>query len=186
MTALDPAPAKALVHSGSEVAFLDVREHGQYGEGHPLFAVNCPYSRLEALAPKLAPRATVPALLIDAGDGVAQRAARTLRRLGYTDVVWVDGGAPAWAAAGFTLFKGVNVPSKVLGELVEEAWHIPTVAPEELARWRSEGRRFRFFDTRPRPEWAKMTVPGTVCLPNGELAHRYDAVISDESEPVVL
>ena len=42
---------KPLLTGGGEIAFLDVREHGQYGEGHPFFAVNLPYSRLEALAP---------------------------------------------------------------------------------------------------------------------------------------
>jgi hypothetical protein len=31
-----PAEAKTIVHAGAEIAFLDVREHGQYGEGHPL------------------------------------------------------------------------------------------------------------------------------------------------------
>jgi rhodanese-related sulfurtransferase len=186
MNAIGPAAAKALIHGGAEIAFLDVREHGQYGEGHPLFVANCPFSRLELLAPRLAPRRTVPVLLIDGGDGVAARAAKRLLELGYADVSWIDGGAPAWASAGFGIFKGVNVPCKVLGELVEEAWHVPTLGPEELAAWRSQGRRFRFFDSRPRTEWAKMTVPGTQCLPNGELAHRFDAVIPDETEPLVL
>ena len=32
---------------GGEIAFVDVREEGQHGEGHPLLAVNLPYSRLE-------------------------------------------------------------------------------------------------------------------------------------------
>jgi rhodanese-related sulfurtransferase len=186
MNAIDPHSAKAVIHGGAEVAFLDVREHGQYGEGHPLFAVNCPFSRLEVLAVRLAPRQTVPVLLVDDGDGVARRAAKCLLELGYDDVSWVDGGAPAWTKAGFTLFKGVNVPSKVVGELIEATWHVPTVGPEDLEIWRSQGRRFRLFDTRPRTEWAKMTVPGTQCLPNGELAHRFDAVITDETEPVVL
>ena len=31
-----------------EIAFIDVREEGQHGMGHPLLAVNIPYSRLEA------------------------------------------------------------------------------------------------------------------------------------------
>ena len=44
---------KPLLTDGGEIAFLDVREHGQYGEGHPFFAVNLPYSRLETLAPAL-------------------------------------------------------------------------------------------------------------------------------------
>ncbi|HDZ73178.1 MAG TPA: hypothetical protein ENH55_10445 [Aurantimonas coralicida] len=42
------ADAKAAVHGGAEIAFLDVREAGQFADGHPLFAIPCPYSRLEA------------------------------------------------------------------------------------------------------------------------------------------
>ena len=52
--------AKELVHRPGEIAFLDVREHGEYGEGHPFLVVSCPYSRLEILAPSLVPRKTVP------------------------------------------------------------------------------------------------------------------------------
>src|SRR3546814_2687645 len=45
--AISAAQAKALVHDGAEIAFLDVREAGEFGEGHPLFAIPCPYSRSE-------------------------------------------------------------------------------------------------------------------------------------------
>ncbi len=176
MRRLDPAAARDLLHGGGEVAFLDVREAGQFGEGHPLFAVPLPYSRLEERAPGLVPRRDAPVLLVDDGDGVAERAARRLESLGYTDVSIVDGGAPGWAAAGFTLYKGVNVPSKTLGELAEAVWHPKTITAGELASWKAEGRRFGVFDARPPSEYAKMRVPGAVCLPNGELAHRLGAV----------
>jgi rhodanese-related sulfurtransferase len=80
----------------------------------------------------------------------------------------------------------VNVPSKTLGELAEAAWHPATVAPETVKRWKSEGKDFRFFDARPPAEYGKMRVPGAVCLPNGELAHRFGAAVPDASTPVVI
>ncbi len=180
------AEAKAHIHDGEEIAFLDVRETGEFGEGHPLFAVPCPYSRMEARIGALAPRRNVRVLLIDGGDGVAERAARALERLGYSSVNWIAGGAPAWEAAGYTLFKGVNVPSKTLGELAEHAWHPETIDADSLAKWRVEGRPFRLFDARPPAEYAKMRVPGAVCLPNGELAHRFPVAVTDHSAPVVV
>ena len=183
---ISAAEAKALVHDGGEIAFLDVREAGEFGEGHPLFAVPCPYSRLEGRIAALVPRRDVRVLLIDGGDGVAARAAGALEDLGYSAVSWVTGGAPAWAAAGYTLFKGVNVPSKTLGELAEHAWHPATIDAPTLAQWQAEGRRFRFFDARPAGEYAKMRVPGAVCLPNGELAHRFPVAVEDETVPVVV
>ena len=178
--------AKALVHDGAELAFLDVREAGELGEGHPLFAIPCPYSALEARIAALVPRRRVRVLLIDGGDGVAERAAAALETLGYGDVMTVAGGTPAWAAAGFTLFQGVNVPSKTRGELAEHAWHPRTIDAPTLKRWQDEGRNFRFFDARPPAEYAKMRVPGAVCLPNGELAHRFAAAVDDPAAPVVV
>ncbi|ESR26111.1 rhodanese-like domain-containing protein [Lutibaculum baratangense] len=179
-----PAEAKARVHGGGEIAFLDVREAGQFGEGHPLFAVPCPYSRLESLSARLVPNPAVPVVLIDAGDGLAEKAGERLRALGYADVSRVEGGAPGWQRAGFTLFKGVNVPSKTLGELAEHEWHPRTVDAERLREWQAEG-RVRLFDGRPPSEYAKMHVPGAVCMPNGELAHRID-LVADGEVPVVV
>jgi rhodanese-related sulfurtransferase len=184
--AIEAAQAKALVHGPGEVAFLDVREAGQFGEGHPLFAAPLPYSRLELDAPALVPNPAVPVLLVDGGDGEADRAARRLVALGYQDIRILAGGTPAWAQAGFTLFKGVNLPGKTLGELAETAWHPPMVTAETLQAWRQAGRPFSFFDVRPPAEHAKMRVPGARCLPNGELPHRLPAAVSDPAAPVVV
>ena len=129
--------ARRRLHDGGEIALLDIREAGQFGEAHPLFATPCPYSRLEILAPRLVPRRTAPVLLLDAGDDVAERAAKRLEALGYTDVSIIAGGMPAWAAAGFPVYKGVNVPSKTLGELAEQIWHPSMITPEQLAVWKA-------------------------------------------------
>lgn len=177
--------ARQRLHGGGEIALLDVREAGQFGEAHPLFATPCPYSRLEILAPRLVPRRTAPVLLIDAGDGVAKRAAMCLQGLRYTDVSIIDGGMPAWVAAGFPVYKGVNVPSKTLGELAEQIWHPSMITPEHIAAWKTEKRDFRFFDARPPEEYAKMRVPGATCLPNGELAHRLPVAARPDA-PIVI
>ncbi|HXF54311.1 MAG TPA: rhodanese-like domain-containing protein [Hyphomicrobiaceae bacterium] len=181
-----PQDARKRIHGAEEVAFLDVREAGQFGEGHPLFAVPCPYSRLELAIGGLVPRKSTPLLLLDAGDGVAQLAAQRLAAAGYADIAIVEGGAAGWQAAGLTLFKGVNVPSKTLGELVEHALHPPMIEAVALAQWQREGRAFRLFDARPPAEYAKMRVPGARCLPNGELAHRFEAVVGDRLTPVIV
>jgi rhodanese-related sulfurtransferase len=186
MRSIDACTAKRLAHSDSEIAFLDVREHGLYGEGHPLFAVWCPYSRLELLAPSLVPNPSVPVVLIDADDGVALRAAARLEPLGYGNVSVVDGGVHGWTRAGFTLFEGEHVPSKTLGELAERVFHPATIDAATLAEWQTEKRPHALFDVRPPAEHSKMTLPGARCVPNGELPHRLAAVTGDESIPIVL
>jgi rhodanese-related sulfurtransferase len=138
------------------------------------------------MAPALVPNPRVPVLLFDGGDGVAERAARRLASIGYESIAAVSGGTAAWERAGFTLFKGVNVPSKTLGELAEMIWHPATIDAATLAQWRADGRQFRLFDARPPAEHRKMTVPGAVCLPNGELAHRFPAAVRDPNTPVVV
>jgi rhodanese-related sulfurtransferase len=179
--------AKARVHDRSrEIAFLDVREYGQYGEGHPFLAVPCPFSRMEDRVAQLVPRPSTPILLLDEDNGVAERASTILAGMGYRDVSWVEGGAAAWAGAGFTLFKGVNLPSKTLGELLEQEWHVPRIPIEDFARWQGEGRAFHLFDGRPASEHRKMRVPGAMSMPNGELPHRFGTVVSDDRTPIII
>lgn len=186
MKTIEAKNAAATFHAGGEIAFLDVREAGQFGEGHPLFAIPLPYSMLETKVTRLVPRRDVTVLLLDAGDGIAGRAATRLAGLGYTDVNVIDGGISGWEAAGLGVYKGVNVPSKTLGELAETIWHPKMITAEGLAEWKASGRGFSFYDARPTAEYHKMRVPGSVCLPNGELAHRVASLNGVENAPLVI
>ncbi|MCY0093836.1 rhodanese-like domain-containing protein [Hoeflea ulvae] len=184
MRSIPAIEARALLHGGQEIAFLDVREAGQFVEGHPLFAIPLPYSILESRIGLLVPRLTCPILLIDNGDGVAERVQARLSDMGYNNILRIKGGMPAWEASGFPVYKGVNVPSKTLGEMAELIWHPKMITADELARAREQADDLGFFDARPAAEYAKMRVPGAVCLPNGELAHRISA-IGDKARIVV-
>lgn len=176
----------AWLADGQEIALLDVREHGQYGEGHPFLAVNLPYSRLEIEAPALLPRLDARLVLLDDGDGVAELAAAALAVQGYGNLHLLQDGAPGWQAAGHTLFKGVNVPSKTFGELVEHHAGTPQVSAETLRAWQAEGRVHVLLDGRTLAEHRKQTIPGAIPVPNGELALRIGALLSGPDEPVVV
>src|SRR5262245_37356492 len=65
------ANLKRLLSEPSELALIDVREHGQFGAGHAFFAVPLPYSRFELGLPSLVPNPHVRLILCDGGDGVA-------------------------------------------------------------------------------------------------------------------
>src|SRR5829696_6206359 len=106
------AALRAMLLDEQELALIDVREERIFSESHLLFARSVPLSRLELRFARLVPRKATRIVLVDDDDGLAARAARVLVAGGYTDVRILDGGNAGWAAAGYELFSGVNVPSK--------------------------------------------------------------------------
>jgi rhodanese-related sulfurtransferase len=177
---------RAMLQDGGELALLDVREPGQFGESHLLFATPLPYSRLELDVAPLVPRPSVRIVVCDDDSGVACLAARRLDALGYSDVSVLDGGIGAWANAGYTLFKGVNVPSKLFGELVEHVYHTPRVAVQELAAMRERGEDVIVVDGRPYAEYQKMNIPGGVCCPNAELPYRIGELVKSPKTKIIV
>ncbi|MGX0889787.1 cystathionine beta-lyase [Pseudomonas sp. ADAK2 TE3594] len=182
-----PGQLQQWLFDGQEIALFDVREHGQYGEAHLFHGVNLPYSRLELEVRRLAPNPQVRLVIYDQNGGdVAARAAQRLQVLGYGRVHILDGGADGWQAAGLQLFAGVHVPSKAFGELVEEVSHTPHVTARQLAEWQARGEPLVVLDGRPFDEYRKMTIPGSVCCPNGELGYRVYDLVPDDSTPIVV
>src|SRR6478752_7475816 len=123
---VDAATLKDWLSENTEIALLDVREAGQFGEGHLFFAVPLPYSRFELALPALVSNRAVRVVLCDGGEeNIAARAANRAEALGYRNVHILEGGTQAWKRAGYTIYQGVNVPSKTFGELVEHERHTP-------------------------------------------------------------
>ena len=186
MRPIDAHTLKVWLHDGAEIALLDVREHGQYGEAHPFYAVPLPYSRLELEVGRLVPRPATRVVLLDEGDGVAERAGERLEAIGYNAVHMLQGGAAAWKAAGYELFAGVNLPSKSFGEMAEHVYGTPHITAPELAARQARGEKLVVLDGRPVDEYRKMTIPGSICCPNGELALRIGALAPDPETTVVV
>ncbi len=185
-TRIDAKTLKAWLSGGGEIALLDVREHGRYGEAHLFFAVPLPYSRFELGLPALVPRPSTRLVLCDEGDGVAGHAAARAAALGYGNVHVLAGGIGAWQAAGYTLYAGVNVPSKAFGELVELARHTPRVTAQQLQAMREAGEDMVIVDGRTTAEFQKMSIPGGICCPNGELALRIGELVPNPRTKIVV
>jgi rhodanese-related sulfurtransferase len=188
MTAtIDAATLKAWLSDGGEIALLDVREVGQFGEGHLFFAVPLPYSRFELALPSLVPNPAVRLVLCDGGeDAIAVRAAKRAEAMGYRNVHVLAGGTRAWKRAGYTLYAGVNVPSKTFGELVEHEKHTPHITVQDLEAMRRAGENFVIVDGRTFAEYRKMNIPGGICCPNGELVLRIGAIAPDPKTKIVV
>ncbi len=184
---ISPGVLQSALHDGREIALLDVREDGEFGEGHLLFATPLPYSRLELGIGALVPRKSARIVLCDSGDSdVAQCAAERLLAQGYTDISLLEGGTRGWEAAGHVLFKGVNVPSKLFGEMVEHAYNTPRITAGDLARMRENGEDFALFDGRPLHEHHKMTIPGSTCCPNAELPYRIASMVRNPKTKIII
>ncbi|HEX5957503.1 MAG TPA: rhodanese-like domain-containing protein [Hyphomicrobiaceae bacterium] len=177
---------KAWLSGSTEIALIDVREHGQYGEGHPLFSVSVPYSTFEMGISTLVPNPRVRLVLCDAGDGVAERAAGAAEAMGYANVCVLAGGVDAWREAGYTLYAGVNVPSKAFGELVEHTRGTPRVAAQDLKAMQDAGENMVIVDGRTFAEFQRMSIPGGISCPNGELALRIGSLVPDPATRIIV
>src|SRR6476659_2178920 len=183
---VDARALKAMLADGRELALIDVREELVFSQNHLLFARSVPLSRLELRFARLVPRRTTRIVLCDDADGMAERAAGILARAGCTDVAVLDGGVAAWAAAGFELFSGVNVPSKAFGEFVEHASATPSIAADELDRLIRAGTDMVVLDSRPFDEYQRVSIPTAVNVPGAELALRiHDLAPSPQTLVVV-
>src|SRR5438105_7459127 len=163
---------KAMLADGGELALLDAREELIFSRGHLLHARSLPLSRLELRIRALVPRPATRVVLVDDDDGLAQRAAERLARLGYSDVAILEGGIAAWTAAGFELFSGINVPSKAFGEFIEHADATPNIGAEELEKLLRERADVVVLDSRPFDEYSRMSIPTATNVPGAELVLR--------------
>ncbi len=186
MTRIAPATLRGWIADGRELAILDAREEGEFGAGHLFWAVPCPLSRAELRVPVLLPRLGTRIVCVDDGRGLAERLAEHLAGQGATDLHVLDGGTPAWEAAGFVLFSGVNVPSKAFGEWVEHHYGTESVDAAELKRWIDAGRDMVVLDSRPLEEFRSMSIPTGVNVPGGELAYRIGDLAPDPATIVVV
>jgi len=184
--AVSPAALRGMLEDGGEIALVDVREELIYSQGHLLLARSAPLSRLELKFAQFIPRRTTRIVLCDGNDGLAERAAATLARNGYSDLHILAGGVEAWAAAGFELFTGVNVPSKAFGEFIEHEDGTPSIAADELAHLIDKDADLVILDSRPFDEYARVSIPGATNVPGAELVLRAREIAPSPDSMVVV
>ncbi len=186
MRQIDARTLRAWIQDGHELAILDAREEGEFGAGHLFWAAPCPLSRAELRIPAVLPRLATRIVCVDDGRGLAERLAALLERLGADDVHVLTGGTPAWAAAGYVVFTGVNVPSKAFGEWVEHRYGTESVDAADLKAWMDDGRDMVVLDSRPMDEFRRMSIPTGINVPGGELAYRIADMVPDPSTTIVV
>jgi rhodanese-related sulfurtransferase len=175
-----------MIGDGSELALVDVREELIFSRRHLLLARSIPLSRFELKFAQLVPRRTTRIVLCDDGDGAASRAAAILARNGYSDLAILNGGIDAWAAAGYELFSGVNVPSKAFGEYIEHESGTPSIAAAELEQLLRDKADIVVLDSRPFDEYSRVSIPTGVNVPGAELVLRAREIAPSPETTIVV
>ena len=155
---------QTLRKSGGEYALFDVRESAEAHGGHIFGATFLPRRSLMLRIKTLVPRWDTPIVVYDQGeeDQRGARAASTLERSGYDNVLLLVGGWRAWCQHGGEQSQGSNVPSKWFGETVQEHGGIPVIQATSLHTEMEQGRPYRVCDIRSPEEFQRFRVPGAV------------------------
>jgi rhodanese-related sulfurtransferase len=163
---------------------LDVREPPLADGGHIAGATVVPLADVELRLDALLPVRESPAVVYDDDDGRAQVAADMLRRHGLEDVSVLEGGFPAWQAAGGPVERGRNVPSKRFGETVLKEDPDLFIEPQELQAGLDSDHPPVVFDVRTPPEHRREHVPDACNVPGFGVVLAAQQL--DRSTPIVV
>ena len=95
-----PDEVRQRLSNGAGYTVVDVREKEEYREGHLPGALSVPRGFLDMRIEEAIPDKASPLVLYCAGGTRSLLAGRTLREMGYTNVVSMSGGFGAWKGAG--------------------------------------------------------------------------------------
>ncbi|MEO6027698.1 MAG: molybdopterin-synthase adenylyltransferase MoeB [Candidatus Binatia bacterium] len=96
-------------------ALLDVREKDEYRDGHLDGAISLPRGFLEMRVEETVPDKQTPIIAYCAGGTRSLIAARTLKEMGYANVVSMTGGFTAWKNAGMPFVQDHQFTAEQLG-----------------------------------------------------------------------
>ena len=101
---VDPSEATHLINR-EEALVIDVRDPGEYGQGHILGARNVPLTRIVEGVAGVVKRKDRPLVVYCDGGSRSSKAAAALKQQGYSRVASLSGGIGAWQQAGLPVEK---------------------------------------------------------------------------------
>jgi rhodanese-related sulfurtransferase len=100
------ADVRARLDRGERFHFIDVREDCEFDADRAAGARHIGRGVLERDVEALIPEKDAPIVLYCGGGYRSALSADNLQRMGYTNVVSMDGGIRAWREAGYPIEKG--------------------------------------------------------------------------------
>lgn len=178
---------RSWLQDGRELAVLDIRDPAVVGYASPLFATNLPAERVTSELGRYVPRKAVRTVLADAGDGIASRVFNELEAAGWPNVFVLEGGIPAWAAAGNQApLPTFDIPGVDFSKAVEKEKKTPVISAQELKKLQDAGEDVIVIDTRTVTEFTRDHVPSAVSVPGAELVLRYKDLVPSKTTKVVV
>jgi rhodanese-related sulfurtransferase len=96
---------KKKLDAGEPMIIVDTREDNEWARGHIPNAVHLGKGVIERDIEKAIPDKDAPLVLYCGGGYRSALAADNLRKMGYRNVISMDGGWRAWAEAGFPTIR---------------------------------------------------------------------------------
>ncbi|MGL6075883.1 MAG: rhodanese-like domain-containing protein [Fimbriiglobus sp.] len=91
--------------AGDKFVIVDVREESEYAAGHAPGAVHLGKGVIERDIEVKIPDPTTPLVLYCGGGFRSALAAEVIQRMGYTNVISMDGGFTGWRAKGLPVVQ---------------------------------------------------------------------------------
>ncbi len=102
---LRPAELTALINRENALV-VDLSANNDFNKGHIAGSKNVAPSQFDPESKLLAPAKSLPVVLVCRNGQASASAAKRLRKAGFTQVYWLDGGIAAWQQADLPLVKG--------------------------------------------------------------------------------
>lgn len=102
---VDVEQVKRWLGSGERVTLVDVREESEYAAGHLPGAVHIGKGVIERDIETKVPDPAAPLVLYCGGGFRSALAADAVQKMGYTNVISMDGGWSGWVKAGGAVEK---------------------------------------------------------------------------------
>ncbi|HYL98826.1 MAG TPA: rhodanese-like domain-containing protein [Blastocatellia bacterium] len=100
------ADIKAKLDKGEKFVLVDVREESEFAADHLPGAVHLGKGIIERDIEQRVPDLDTPLVLYCGGGFRSAMAADNLQKMGYSNVLSMDGGIRVWREKGFALTKG--------------------------------------------------------------------------------
>jgi rhodanese-related sulfurtransferase len=96
---------KRRLDAGEQFVVVDVREASEYAAGHIAGAIHLSKGVIERDIEKMVPDPTTPLVLYCGGGYRSALASDNVQKMGYTNVISMDGGWRGWTEKGYPTVK---------------------------------------------------------------------------------